>query len=245
MSPLQSLESDARHAGTVACTALRSGDACLPCTLVEAAGDAPPMGAMRKVRRGAALFRDGDPFRSLYVVRYGTFKTVIGGRDGRDQVTGFQIAGELLGHDGLAEDRHSITAVALEDSEVVELPRAVPPGAPTGLEHAVTLLLSREIVREHKLMLLLASMDADQRLASFLLNYSRRMEARVYSGTEFRLRMTRGEIASYLGLSLETVSRTFSSFEQRGFLKVRGRHVLAVDRDALRRMFGSRHARKH
>jgi CRP/FNR family transcriptional regulator len=194
-------------------------------------------GNVRKVARGAMLFRSGDAFRCFYQVRLGTFKTITSGRDGREQVTGFQIAGDLLGHDGLAEGRYDTTAVALEDSEVIELLHEQRAGS---VDAAVPALLSREIVREHKLMLLLGTgMDADQRLASFLLNLSHRLEARGYSGTEFHLRMTRADIGSYLGLKLETVSRTFTSFEERGLLRVRGRHVSELDREGLRRFFAS------
>lgn len=192
-------------------------------------------GEVRKVPRGVTLYRRGDAFRCFYMVRYGTFKTIASGRDGREQVTGFQLAGELIGHDGMADGRYDTDAVALEDSEVVEMRYAE---TPDGVDAAVPALLSREIVREHKMMLLLGSgMDADQRLASFLMNFSHRMEARGYSGTEFHLRMTRADIGSYLGLKLETVSRTFSSFEERGLLRVRGRHIVDLDREALRAFF--------
>lgn len=202
---------------------------------MSAAANGPASGNVRKVARGAALYRTGDAFRCLYQVRLGTFKTTASGRDGRAQVTGFQIAGDLLGHDGLAEGRYDTTAVALEDSEVIELQHAHADG---GVDAAVPALLSREIVREHKLMLLLGTgMDADQRLASFLLNLSHRLEAQGYSPTEFHLRMTRADIGSYLGLKLETVSRTFTSFEARGLLRVRGRHVSELDREGLRRFF--------
>lgn len=194
--------------------------------------------AVRKVRRGQVLFRAGDPFRCFYQVRIGSFKTIVGGRDGREQVTGFQLPGELLGHDGLADNRHDSTAIALEDSEAIEMAHGGVGDDAGEVAPAVPAMLSREIVREHKLMLLLGSgMDADQRLASFLLNLSHRLEARGYSGTEFHLRMTRADIGSYLGLTLETISRTFSSFAERGLLQVQGRHVLALDRQALRAFF--------
>jgi CRP/FNR family transcriptional regulator len=98
-------------------------------------------------------------------------------------------------------------------------------------------LIGRELVRKQKLALLLACMNAEQRLASFLLNLSRRLQVRGYSAAEFHLRMSRGEIGSYLGLNLETVSRTFSLLQQRGLVEVAGRHVLLRDRPALVRMF--------
>lgn len=203
------------------------------------AGGEEPGKSWRKVARHEHLFDEGDAFRCFYLVRLGTFKSMIHLRNGCEQVTGFQIGGELLGMDGLATGRHASAAVALEDSEVICIPYQ--PGAfGGGTSHdPVPALLSREIVREQKLMLLLGGgMDAHQRLASFLLNLSRRMAARGYCGTEFHLRMTRADIGSYLGLKLETVSRSFSAFSERGWLKVHGRHVKALDRTALRQLFG-------
>ena len=98
-------------------------------------------------------------------------------------------------------------------------------------------LIGRELVRKQKLAVLLSCMSAEQRLASFLLNLSRRLEARGYSATEFHLRMTRSEIGSYLGLNLETVSRTLSSLHHRGLVEVSGRHVLLRNRPALAHFF--------
>lgn len=190
------------------------------------------------------LYRQGDPFRWIYSIRSGTFKTVASTPSGREQVTGFRMAGEFLGFDALAREEHVTTAVALEDSEVLAIPYARDgwaAGSNDGvLADLLPRLLSREIVRDHKLMLLLGSgMSADQRLASFLLNLSGRMRARGYCATEFHLRMTRVDIGSYLGLNLETVSRTFTSFQQRGLLQVDGRHVRALDLEALGRFFAS------
>ena len=157
--------------------------------------------------------------------------------DGRDQVTGFQMAGEIIGLDGIVGDRHSCDAVALEDAEVCvmpydrieELSREVP-----ALQSHVHKIMSREIVREHGVMLLLGSMRAEERLAAFLLNLVQRLHARGFSQSELVLRMTREEIGSYLGLKLETVSRTFSKFADDGVVEVKQRYVRIVDTDALR-----------
>src|SRR5205085_9452834 len=101
-------------------------------------------------------------------------------------------------------------------------------------------LMSGEIVREHSLMVLLGSMNAEERLAAFLLTVSQRMKARGYSATEFHLRMTRAEIGSYLGMKLETVSRTFSAFQQQGLLEVDKKHVRIVDLAGLQQAFDLR-----
>jgi len=161
-------------------------------------------------------------------------------KDGREQVTGFQMAGELLGLDGLASGRHASSAVALEDTEICAIPYAhLSELATTSpqLHIAMSRMMSREIVREHGLMMLLGSMNAEQRLAAFLLNVSQRLKARGYSSTEFHLRMMRVDIGSYLGMKLETVSRTFTAFQQQGLLKVDKKHVKILDLDALQRIF--------
>lgn len=231
-----------------ACAAYGSEDPCLPCALTAGGASAPLQTTSRRIKRRETLYRQGDPFRCFYAIRSGTFKSVVSTPSGREQVTGFRMAGEFLGFDALAQDEHVTTAVALEDSEVLTIPYAaggwVGGSADGVLADLMPRLLSREIVRDHKLMLLLGSgMSADQRLASFLLNLSGRMRARGYCATEFHLRMTRVDIGSYLGLNLETVSRTFTSFQQRGLLEVDGRHVRALDLEALTRFFaGARQA---
>lgn len=193
----------------------------------------------RKVKRGATLFRNGETFTSLYAIRTGFFKTSIASEDGRDQVTGFQMAGEVIGLDGIVNDQHTCDAVALEDAEVCVMPfdeieslsREV-----NALQRHMHKIMSREIVREHGVMLLLGSMRAEERLAAFLLNLVQRLHARGFSQSELILRMTREEIGSYLGLKLETVSRTFSKFVEDGTVEVKQRHVRIVDTEALRRI---------
>ena len=190
----------------------------------------------RKVKRKELLFHNGERFTSLYAIRTGVFKTRVTSEDGRDQVTGFQMAGEIIGLDGIVNNHHSCDAVALEDSEVCVMPfdriealsREV-----VALQRHVHQVMSREIVREHGVMLLLGSMRAEERLAAFLLNLVQRLHARGFSRSELVLRMTREEIGSYLGLKLETVSRTFSKFAEDGLIEVKHRHVRILDIEAL------------
>lgn len=193
----------------------------------------------RRVKKGAALFHTGEAFKSLFAVRSGFFKTCISANDGRDQITGFQAPGELLGLDGVAAEHHGVDAIALEDSEVCILPyndleriaRDFPP-----LQHQLHRVMSRELVREHGVMLLLGSMKAEERVAAFLLNLSQRYKRLGYSADEFILRMTRQEIGSYLGLKIETVSRTFSRFQEKGLIEAQGKAVRILDIDALKLM---------
>ena len=197
------------------------------------------VGVRRKVKRGAALFRNGETFTSLFAIRTGFFKTSIASEDGRDQVTGFQMAGEVIGLDGIVNDHHTCDAVALEDAEVCVMPFADIEALSrevSALQHHIHKIMSREIVREHGVMLLLGSMRAEERLAAFLLNLVQRLHARGFSQSELILRMTREEIGSYLGLKLETVSRTFSKFVEDGIVEVKQRHVRILETEALRRI---------
>ncbi|MDH4094982.1 MAG: fumarate/nitrate reduction transcriptional regulator Fnr [Betaproteobacteria bacterium] len=199
--------------------------------------------ARRRVKRGDALFTAGGEFGAVYSVRSGFFKTSVLDNDGREQVTGFFMGGELLGLEGIS-GRYHASATALEDSEVCVLPyalieqlsREVP-----ALQRQLHAVLAREIARDHGVMLLLGSMRAEERLATFLLNLSRRFVRRGYSPTEFQLRMTREEIGSYLGLKLETVSRLFSAFQKDGLIEVQQKHVHIRDIGGLERVLAARH----
>jgi CRP/FNR family transcriptional regulator len=222
----------------VACSNCNLRELCMPMGLApeDIARIDEIVATRRRLKRGARLFSDGEAFSSLYAIRTGFFKTSVTTEDGRDQVTGFQMAGEIVGLDGIVNDRHTCNAVALDDAEVCVMPfehiedlsREVP-----ALQSQVHRIMSREIVREHGVMLLLGSMRAEERLAAFLLNLLQRMHARGFSQSEMILRMTREEIGSYLGLKLETVSRTFSKFVTDGIVEVKQRQVRIIDRDAL------------
>ena len=195
----------------------------------------------RPVKRGDYLFRVGESFDSLYAARAGFFKTKLLLEDGREQVTGFHMAGELMGMDGIGTERHTCDAVALEDSEVCVIPFDRLEGLSReveALQHHFHKVMSREIVREHGVMMLLGSMRAEERLAAFLLNLSQRLQTRGYSPTEFNLRMTREEIGSYLGLKLETVSRVFSRFQEEGLISVQQKNIRIVSTAGLREMVG-------
>jgi len=224
------------------CSTCHLRELCLPCGM--AAPEVERLDQLvftrRKIRSGQKLYREGDAFQYIYALRTGTFKSSLRTADGREQVSSLDMAGEVLGLDGVATGVHASTSEALEDSEVCAIPYAhltELAAANSGMQHVVTRLMGREIVREHGLMLLLGSMNAEQRLASFLLNLSKRLKARGYSATEFHLRMTRADIGSLLGMKLETVSRTFTVFQKRGLLEVDQRHIRIVDLSALQREF--------
>ena len=224
-----------------ACSQCNLRELCLPFGLTEPEVDKLDelVGSKRKTKRQQQLYRAGDPFEAIYAIRTGSFKTDVLLEDGREQVTGFQMTGEILGLDGISTELHACNATALEDSEVCvipfarleELSRQV-----ESLQHQFHKVMSREIVRDHGVMMLLGSMRAEERLAAFLLNLSKRFMARGYSPAEFHLRMTRDEIGSYLGLKLETVSRAFSKFQDEGLVSVQQKHIRIVDIEGLRLM---------
>ena len=227
------------------CSACHLKDLCLPCGLTGAEVQRLDnlMFARRRVAFGETLFHEGDRFHAVYAVRSGTFKSALTLADGREQVSGFHLAGELMGLDALATGKHASTAIALEDTEVCAIPYAhlseLAAHSPN-LQMVMARMMSREIVREHNLMMLLGSMNAEERLAAFLLNLSQRMKARGYSPREFHLRMSRAEIGSYLGMKLETVSRTFSAFQAQRLLEVDKKHIRITDLEGLQRAFETR-----
>lgn len=193
----------------------------------------------RRVKQGEHLFSSGDHFTSLYAIRTGFFKTCLIAENGREQVTGFQMAGEIVGLDGIVSDVHSCSAVALEDADICVMPfetvEAMSREFPV-LQRHVHKIMSKEIVRENDVMMLLGNMRAEERIAAFLINLVQRLHARGFSEKELLLRMTREEIGSYLGMKLETVSRTFSKFSDEGIIDVNMRHIKILDSAALKKI---------
>ena len=152
------------------------------------------------------------------------------------------MAGEIIGLDGIVNDHHACDAIALEDAEVCVMPFEKIEQLSLevkSLQHHVHKMMSREIVRENSVILLLGSMKAEERLAAFLLNLVQRLHARGFSQTELVLRMTREEIGSFLGLKLETVSRAFSKFAEEGIIDVKQRNLKIMKPDALKQIVNS------
>ena len=228
-----------------ACSSCNLRELCLPFGLsldeLERLDDL--ISTRRRIKRGDHLYRAGEVFDSIYAIRSGFFKTDVLLEDGRDQVTGFQMAGELLGLDGICTEHHTCNAIALEDSEICSIPfsrlESLSREIHT-LQHHFHKVMSREIVRDHGVMMLLGTMRAEERLAAFLLNLSQRFTARGFSHAEFYLRMTREEIGSYLGLKLETVSRAFSRFQEEGYIAVQQKHIRILDVNGLKALMNHR-----
>lgn len=224
------------------CSTCNLREICLPVGLNSeemAQVDGIMVVGQRKVARGEALVRAGDGFDAVFAVRTGFFKSVITSMQGREQITGFQTSGELIGLGAIGVGRHEVDVVALEDSQVCVIPygdlmalgRLVP-----SLQGQFHRHLSREIAADHEGMLRLGSMLAEERVAAFLLNVVHRLETRGYSPTSVLLRMSRDEIGSFLGLKLETVSRTLSKFQAGGLLVVRQRQIEITDAAGLRQV---------
>jgi CRP/FNR family transcriptional regulator len=191
----------------------------------------------RRVKRGASLYQAGDRFEAIYPIRLGSFKARILSAEGREQIIGFPLPGDLLGFDAVSTGRFQSDAVALEDAEVCVIPfeeleaigRAFAP-----MQQRIHRVFSREIVRDQSQMMMLGTMRAEERVAAFLLNLSERLTQRGFSAREFVLRMTREEIGNYLGLKLETVSRTLSKLQERGVIAIVQKQTTILDPERLR-----------
>lgn len=190
----------------------------------------------RPLKRGEHLYRASDPFESVFAVRSGAVKTYVVSEDGEEQVTGFYLPGEIVGMDGISTAHHVTSAKTLETSSVCEIPFArleeLSSKIPS-LQHHFFSLMSREIQADRELHMLLSKKSADDRIASLLISIANRQKLRGLSGQRIRLPMSRYDIANYLGLAVETVSRIFTRFQQQGLLAVEGREVEILDREAL------------
>jgi CRP/FNR family transcriptional regulator, anaerobic regulatory protein len=222
----------------VPCASCRLHSLCLPSKLNDASLRRLVNAATtRRVHKDEALYKMDDPFHSVYMIRFGHFKTFQVSHGGEEQIIGFHLAGEILGIDGLSCDCHLCYAVALEDSEVCEFPYAM---LETLLAEIPSLLrqfhrlISEEMAREQATMLLLGNMTAEQRFASFLMDLSHRYSMRGFSHECFHLRMSREDIANFLGLTIESISRIIGRFRSRGLVRVTNRDVVLLDVPALR-----------
>lgn len=197
----------------------------------------------RQLRKGEFLYRVSEPLKALFAIRSGSLKTIGLMEDGRAQITGFHLAGELLGIDAINSEQHTVTAEAMEKAEVCEIPfgeleqlaHEVP-----GLQRQLLRIMSREIVRDEQLLMMLGRMSAEERLASSLISFLRRRQRRGQPENSFKLGMSRQDLGDYLGLALETVSRLFSRFQEERMITIQGRNVCLLDVDRLESIAGAR-----
>lgn len=223
------------------CSTCMMGNVCLPAGMSSHEIEQLDKLVQERVRlqKGQLLYQQGDELDALYGLRLGSIKTQLEEATGQMQVTGFFLPGEVVGLDGMPEGKHASNAVAMEDSEVCvvrlnnidEISRYVP-----SLQQQIRRIMSKEIARSHQVLLALGSMRSEARLAAFLLNMSDRLATLGYSSTDFIMRMSREEIGSYLGLTLETVSRLFSRFAREGLIRISQREVRILDIAALKEL---------
>lgn len=221
-----------------ACDSCRVRRLCLPVSLRR--GD---MGVMSQLVRGhknlghgGTVYRVGDRFRSIYAIQKGTVKTYGLTSDGKEQVTGFHLPGEIVGLDGVDTNVHSCTAVALEPTEICDLPfdqletvsRRVP-----GLQHEVSRIMGREIEQGGRMLVLIGRMNAEQRVACFLQNIRHRYCQYGDATDTIHLPMSREDIGNYLGLTLETVSRRLSGLQEQGIIHIDKRDIRFLRMDLL------------
>jgi CRP/FNR family transcriptional regulator len=205
----------------------------------------------RPLHRGDHLFRNGDKFRSLYVVKTGSVKTYTPSEDGGEQVLGFHLPGEIIGLDAIERETHHCSAKILETSAICEIPfgrlEELSSSIPS-LQHQMYRLLSKEIGQDTEMLMLLGKKNAEERLATFLVSLSNRFKKRGLSPTDFYLSMSRHEIGNYLGLAVETVSRLFTRFQDDGLLRVERKHVELLDLDRLEELVAgpnANHPKQH
>lgn len=202
----------------------------------------------RPIRRGEHLFQVNTPFKSIYAVHSGSIKTYMPTEDGNEQITGFHLPGELLGLDAISTRRHACAAKALETTSLCEIPyekltelaNVIP-----SLQHQLLRIMSQEILHDHSLLALLGKRSAEERLAALLVSLSERYRQRGFSPTELILSMSRNDIANYLGMVVETVSRLFTRFQEEGILHVDRKRVHIIAPDLLNSVASSGQSLRH
>ena len=211
---------------------------CLPFSLNEKELDSLDniIDRKRPIHKGEQIFTDGQPMHALYAIRSGTFKTYTVNEQGEEQITGFHLAGDLLGFDAIAETEHPSFAKALETSMVCEIPYNTLDNLSNSmpkLKKQILRMMSTEIREDQQMLTLLNRKNAEQRLATFISTLSIRYHARGLSASEFRLSMTRSDIGNYIGLTVETISRLLNRFHKNGLIQVDGKLITILNIDKL------------
>ncbi|GLS84572.1 electron transport transcriptional regulator EtrA [Paraferrimonas haliotis] len=219
------------------------GPLCIPFTLDNTELDKLDNIIERKkpIQKGEQLFKTGDGLKALYAIRSGTIKSFTITEQGDEQITGFHLAGDVIGFDGIHANQHQSFAQALETSMVCEVPYDMLDelsGSMPKLRQQIMRLMSNEISVDQEMILLLSKKNAEERLSSFIVNLANRFGSRGFSSKEFRLSMTRGDIGNYLGLTVETISRLLGRFQKTGLIEVKGKYITIIDIDGLTELAG-------
>ncbi len=226
-----------------ACKSCNLHDLCLPLGLDL--GDIDRLDKIikrsRPLQKGDYLYNSGDNFNAIYAVRSGSIKTFSESEQGDEQITGLYLPGEIMGLDAIHEGAHPCSAIALETTSLCEIPFEILEDLSSKipeLHHQLFRIMSKEIANDQSLLMLMAQKSAEERLAAFLVNLSTRLKQRNFSETEFNLSMSRKDIGNYLGLTIETISRTFSRFQSDGILSTQRKYVNIHKLDTLKEMAG-------
>lgn len=219
------------------------GTLCIPFTLNNNELDQLDNIIERKkpIQKGEQLFKSGDALKSLFAIRSGTIKSYTITEQGDEQITGFHLAGDVIGFDGIHSLQHQSFAQALETAMVCEIPYHTLDelsGSMPKLRQQIMRMMSSEIMTDQGMILLLSKKNAEERLAAFIHSLSTRYGERGFSPKEFRLSMTRGDIGNYLGLTVETISRLLGRFQKMALIEVKGKYITIVDSDALEQLAG-------
>ena len=223
---------------TVSCGQCGLNELCLPHALTDQEVEQVDSIVKRSkpLQRGEYLYNTGEEFSAIYAVRSGSIKVFTIDDEGEEQVIGFYLPGELLGLDAIDSKVHLSTAKSMETTSICEIPfDSIEDLSATirNLQVHMYRLLSREIRVDQELQMLLAKKSAEERISAFLMNLSLRYQQRRLSSTHFRLPMARSDIGNYLGLAVETVSRTLTRLQTTGVLMVEGKEVEILDLNAL------------
>ncbi|PCI79120.1 MAG: Crp/Fnr family transcriptional regulator [SAR86 cluster bacterium] len=227
------------HNSAVSCASCRLSELCLPIALNKS--EIHQLDAIvernRPFKKGEHLYRQSDEFKSVYAVRSGSFKSYFLSDSGQGRVTGFYMPGEIIGMDGIASHKYANSTAALEHSSICEIPfsqlEKLSQELPS-LQHHFFAIMGNEIAKDQQIHTLLSSYTAEERTASFLLGLSSRYARVSLSPTRFLLSMTRGDIGEYLGLTVETVSRIFTSLQKKGLISVNNREIELLNIENLR-----------
>ena len=222
----------------VSCINCSLDNICLPRGLSQAEIDniSKVVKAKKTLQRGDFIYREGDNFKGILAIKSGSAKLVANDSHGNEHILNILLPGELLGFDGLSNEKHSCAAIALETMTFCQLPA-------DSMDQLFQKLpgLTRELFRhsgekmlEDKNQLVLSKRPAEERLAYFLISLSQRLKRRGFSSSEFKLSLTRQEIGNHLGLALETVSRLLKKFQQDGLISVRNRFITIKDINSLK-----------
>ena len=240
------IEEVARSKTKISCSSCQTRKFCLPQNINNYEIDRVDhiVQMRRTVKKGSKLIKSGAAFHAIYAIRTGFFKTSVSTDSGQEHLIGFQMSGDSLGMDGIATQKHISDVMALEDSTICVLPiheiENLSRVSPVFQRHFLR-MLSKEIVRESHDMLMLSQMSAEARVASFIQNLTHRLQARGFSNSELLLRMSRIEIGQYLGLNLETISRTLTRLSQNSIIEINKRHLRILDKAGLTRITGISH----